>query len=193
MTVGDLVYRCINADRWESGDAWAHLPRRTAPFPIGRWNDHWQFALYTSHEADTATAEKRRHLMALPVPTTVAGSLVAASTRRATGSMRVVVVSFDVPASHLPAFDVRGLGATRIAACLERCIYSEARKVFYWKVRIDGFVRLVSPSSPRPGTLNSVLYCGGWRQPDLAVLPTRGEVRPDPSIWIGPEAGVPCP
>lgn len=186
------LYRCIDAARWEGGSEFAHLPKLASPFPSGRWNDLWQFAVYTSHSPDTALAEKRRHLLDATNPSTVAGSLVAARTT-ATASKRVVVVTLDLPATHVECFDVRGLGEHRVNRCLERCSYAPALDVFRWKVRLEGFVRLFVPSSPVPASMNSVLYYMGWRQPTVADLPPRAVVVASDPDWIEPEDVAPCP
>lgn len=194
---GDLaavrLYRCVDAYRWETGGDFAHLPRCEQPFTAGRWNDQWQFTLYTSHEAPTTLEEKRRHLLDGTRPSTVAGSLLAARTAPAVTSKRVVVVSFDMPKRHASdAFDVRDLGPAAVNRCLDHCNYWHARQVFTWKVRGNGQCHLIAPASPRPGSLNSILYFLGWRQPPFSALPRRDEVVPSSPVEISATGASPC-
>src|SRR5688572_29845595 len=70
------VYRCIKARRWDLGTDHAHLPR-VDPIAPGRWNDDSQYTLYTSHEAEVAVDELRKHLPVAPMPTSVIGSILA--------------------------------------------------------------------------------------------------------------------
>lgn len=213
MNAPRIVYRCISRRRWEAGQDHGHLPdpkhwhrdysgdpkaiptrcsdprcREPKVYDAARWNDEDQYAVYASHDPDTAVEEKRKHLLdgraALGLPP-LRGTAVSSRSV----SKQVVVV--ELPALPGAVYDGRDDGHDAFDDCLGWCEYGRAREVGA-QLRDEGYCHFIVPSVPAPDEWGSVWYCLGPGQPTLADLPDRSRVDASDPFVIDSTGVRPC-
>jgi hypothetical protein len=209
----DFVFRCISRRRWKAGEPYGHLPNwkhwhrdysgdpaarpprcdnASCPEPkfydAARWNHADQYALYASHELETAIEEKRKHLLdgraAVGLPPLPGTAFSSPTVSKA-------VVTVEMPALTAPTYDGRDDGRDAFKPYLGWCDADGGRD-YGAQLRDAGYHRIVVPSVPVNNAWGSVWFCLRPGQPSFAQLPDRSQVRVRDERTINSAGLRPC-